>query len=355
MVALLLSFVLQAADDPAALVRRLGDESFEVREAAAQELAARGPAAEPALREGLRHKDAEVRHRCARLLRDLAAGRREAQARAFLENRSVPPGWDRFRASAGDGEAARLLFADILRADADLIVQAERDPKSALAALRTRCKQFEEACLELDQGRPTVGEVGALLLAAEAAAAEKDGETGAALWSALGALKYRPRLVQNLQASEPGRRRLAAIVQAPRDPVALARLLAWVRELELKEGREPAVTAALDQRLPAATRAAALLAIAKVGDAGAARRLAPLLDDRTAVGTVTVRRMKITAELRDVALAVLIHLAGQKPADYGFPYFGVVPGLKELPSPERLGFADEASRTAALARWRMTR
>jgi hypothetical protein len=70
------------------------------------------------------------------------------------------------------------------------------------------------------------------------------------------------------------------------------------------------------------------------------------------VGSAVIRQKKLTAQLRDVALVVLVRLTGQQPADYGFPYLQAVPGLKTLPSPDRLGFAGDPDREAALKKWK---
>jgi hypothetical protein len=58
--------------------------------------------------------------------------------------------------------------------------------------------------------------------------------------------------------------------------------------------------------------------------------------------------------MRDVALAALIQLSGQDLNDYDFPYlknFRGIRGPVQLP-PNYFGFSDDASRAAAVKRWK---
>ena len=96
----------------------------------------------------------------------------------------------------------------------------------------------------------------------------------------------------------------------------------------------------------------AVILTGKVGGKERVAKLQPLLQDHTSVGSSKLGPTTLNAELADVTLAVLIRASGQKVADYGFPYLQAIPGLKTLPAPERLGFADAPSRQAAFKKWR---
>src|SRR5687768_8841301 len=72
-------------DEIARAVRQPGDEDYHVRERASRWLWAAGPAAEPALREGLKSADAEVVARCRDLLDKIPYGITPDMPRRYAE------------------------------------------------------------------------------------------------------------------------------------------------------------------------------------------------------------------------------------------------------------------------------
>jgi hypothetical protein len=95
----------------------------------------------------------------------------------------------------------------------------------------------------------------------------------------------------------------------------------------------------------------ALLAIGRFGD----RKHVPLVEkhlaDATACGAIQAHNPPVQVELqiRDVVLAVLIHLTDQRAADYGAVMEQVSPqSVFQIPT---LGFSKSPQRDAALARW----
>jgi hypothetical protein len=65
-----------------------------------------------------------------------------------------------------------------------------------------------------------------------------------------------------------------------------------------------------------------------------------------------INSMTIHAELRDVVLVGLVSASGQNLADYGFPYFQLIPGIKPADvSPSCMGFPSGTEREAALKKW----
>ena len=81
-------------------------------------------------------------------------------------------------------------------------------------------------------------------------------------------------------------------------------------------------------------------------------QLAPLLTDKAAIGSSSVNWTQIKAEVRDLALAMLLHSRGQALADYGYPYFQIVQGVQPFQtSPGCVGFANDTDREAAFKKW----
>jgi hypothetical protein len=124
----LLAFFRKGSPDEAVLrdlIKKLGDDDFEVREKATKDLTALGPVAEPFLREALKSGDAEVRVRAENCLHNIGKGPSAAvvSAAARLLARRKPDG------------AAEALLAYVPRVAGDT---SAADVRAALAALAVR-------------------------------------------------------------------------------------------------------------------------------------------------------------------------------------------------------------------------
>jgi hypothetical protein len=341
--------------DPAVFVRRLADEKFAIRERAAEQLRKLGKAAEPALRAGLKHPDAEVRERCQTLLDEIAGNDREERLIAFLtdaEDGQPLPGWRRFAEVAGKTPAARRSFVTLYRSAGDLLDTAEKAPAEVGDRLAARCKALAPALITSGPEEPVLAEAEALLLVATAERLNLGVPAFNSLCDGLGVLANRAPLKKRFLQDEPSRKLLLAFVQRRWDGPQQERTLSLALAYELKETADWAVGLALSRETPGLTRGWALLVAGQLGGKEQAARLKPLLDDTTAVGERKLGPTTLRAEVRDVALVAVIRLAGRQPADYGFPYLQAIPGLKTLPTPACLGFADAATREAAFKKWK---
>lgn len=149
----------------------------------------------------------------------------------------------------------------------------------------------------------------------------------------------------------------ARMVQAAADQPAsnanAAQVIALARTLSVKEAAPLALKVAKARDITAHTRGTAMFFLADFGTKEDIAGLEALLDDTTSVGSTGFNFTTVNAEVRDVALAVLIHSAGQSLADYGFPYFQTFPGVKLTTSwPGSVGFGSPAGREAALKKWK---
>ncbi len=115
-----------------ALVVKLADRQFTERDSAYRELEGMGRLALAAVRDGRRSADAEVRLRSERLAPAMETDELAARLLVFVADAAgrydhQVPGWELFRAAAGDDRPARDLFAEISR---------NRDNWPLLGALR---------------------------------------------------------------------------------------------------------------------------------------------------------------------------------------------------------------------------
>jgi hypothetical protein len=104
-----------------------------------------------------------------------------------------------------------------------------------------------------------------------------------------------------------------------------------------------------------------LTIIGRVGSKEQIAALEPLLAENTVVTNFMMRQGGIgagggnnnqvrTSQIGDVALAMTIHLRGQKPGDFGYDMTKTNPNA--LFSPHYLGFVDDAARADARRKWK---
>jgi hypothetical protein len=103
-----------------------------------------------------------------------------------------------------------------------------------------------------------------------------------------------------------------------------------------------------------ARRVTAVLAVGRFGSAADVPTLEPLLEDNTDYLPTRVANLPqgpiYPVQVRDVALAVLLHLTGQEPFDYGLVH--ARPHPLTVYDATSLGMENDARRTAAIAQWR---
>ncbi len=235
---------------PTELVRQLGSPAYPEREDAAVRLARLGREAVPALREGLRHGDPEVRRRCEELLPRAQRSDLDIQLDDFVADgpgKQPLPGWTRFKEFAGDDTAARRLFVDLYRTERPVLDQLEKDPKPLAAQLATRCQQLMQKMGAFGRGGNAEavqsGQVAALLLAA-AVAPSADMQN---LYQ-INNVCYQPA-VRAIVQGQPAARRLVSRALAPKlaDPNGL--------NMAANLGTTLGLTELLDEKVKPAVRA----------------------------------------------------------------------------------------------------
>ena len=120
-----------------------------------------------------------------------------------------------------------------------------------------------------------------------------------------------------------------------------------------KAGLQQAKKIISQQRPSSSMLQYAIIAVGKYGDEEHIPLLKSLLDNKTVCHTWSNQALKkdgsIKIQVRDVALAIILHMTGRDPAKYGFKL------LRE--NPETLyyiytfGFIDDKEREAAHAKW----
>lgn len=345
-----------SAASPQDLVELLASGKYRDRVRATRELERRGIAAKEALLAGAESRDAEVRQRCQKVLAVVLTRDFEARIRAFAADREGTsghglPGWERFRRLAPPTRQNRDLFASMLAAERELFVAQERGPEQVALALEARCDEINQ-----EQHRHVFGEKSGVSLAMIVSLLFAAGDERVAVSertsALLGNFSYQESL-QNALGGGPhvdlARRVLGQWVERGEGGPGSFQNLLLAMKHGLSEGLKPAEAMIRRGTAQPQIIVYAIQAVGRFGDARHIELLAPLLADESVAMTYQDADQKYQTEVRDVALAVLVHLSGQDYADYGFRRIVEQPDF--LFNAGTIGFADPAERTAALEKW----
>jgi hypothetical protein len=343
------------------LVRKLSDETFDVREAAIKRLSDLGKAAESALRKGLTDEDPEVRRQCEILLERATRSDLTVALDAFLADHQEKhvlklPAWNRFSKLAGDDPSAKALFVEMCCSEAVLLEALEKDPKVAGEKFAARAQQLQQSLFTPtgQRGTVTLGQITALLFIATDSRIQLTTQAHYPIYTLL----HPPAPREGMQTNTIARKLLVTYLEQRTDPNLVHQNLYLAINFNLKEAVGWALKTAKNKDMQPYARATALAVVGRVGGKEHLKELEPFLTDTTAVGTSQFNTVRINTELRDVALAMIVQLSGQQAADYGFPYLAAIqPALRANPqqiyfAPTLLGFGDTATRDAAFKRWK---
>lgn len=353
--------------DVSALIERLGAPTVAEREAANRQLLQYGMRAKEALAAAVNSVDLERSWRAAAILERLESAERERRLIAFLRkpanslesDTDVPVGWRKYRAVMGP-LAHRGVFAEMTRAEPELMAALEGDAKQLSAQFNHRCNaQSIEMPWQLalsDSGDAGVGSVAALLLAGASDDVVVEDQSAMHVMR----LVYRESF------------RTAAL-RGPLGPALSALVGRWVikndeglrggQSLRMATDYELPETADLAKAILAKPNSStglciqALMAIFQFGDVDdlpyVEARFADIrvLDDARQRAS-KAPRTRPAVEIRNVALAVAVRMTHQSVRSYGFDRLEIVDGgVFRAIVPGAFSFADEARRDAAFKRW----
>ncbi|HUY88583.1 MAG TPA: hypothetical protein VMV10_07610 [Pirellulales bacterium] len=355
------------AIDAAKLVRQLGDKSYRRRQQAQRLLGEMGVSVKDALIAARDDADAEIRFRAGQLLERALELDFQRSLENFVASPPEPagndpasepaadqvlPGWRRFRQQVGGDLAARRLFVEMQRAERELLAISEARPRVAGELLEMRCQQLQEAMQPADEEDEvlTLGSICALLFVA----GDPDVELSTQGAAYVNNFSHQTPLQEAIRAGEyvePLRSLLGGWVHRRFDDnMVTYQNVQLALRYNLREALGPAAALALRKEVPAHLRPYGVLAMGKLGGKDQLPALEPLLDDATEFTLHGRDNQQTRTQIRDVALAVMVHLSGQELIDYGFDHFSRNPSW--LFNPGSLGFSKPETREKALAKWR---
>lgn len=336
-------------------VERLGDERFAAREMATQALMKMGVVAHSALLAGSRHVDREVRYRCERILILARQAELENRIRAFLNDAGTGhpydfPSWDIFQKNFGDSRESRQTFADMQRAEPDLLAKLADGNRPGFEALNNRCSEVQQQ-MQAHSQELGIGTVTALLFLAVETRADTQQQTSSTIYNFCYQGSFR-NSINGGANRDILKRLLGQWIRRGRDFQAYQGIMLSL-QYDLKEGIEPARELINNPNMQAQMKQYAVLAIAKLGDRSHMGLIEPLLTDDKSCGIRQMNNVNINTQIRDVALAGLVHMTGQEFKTYGFDRISM--NALYLFDPLSTGFESTEKRDQAFEKWRAFR
>ena len=341
--------------DPHELVVQLGAPSFQVREQAARDLRSLGAAAVPALETAVAADDLEVKYRAQRLLDQIAEleheGRLERYAR---EPDAVPedflPGLARARELFATDEAGRELFIAMQRAEPKLFRAVQRGGAALEAEFANTAAEHQ---FSFSRSRPPeASRVSALLFVASTPGLKLSDQSANFLCTQLNYAEFKQSL-SDKSRGPVARKLMSAWMRKPGEAAAFQRVTIALQN-DIPEGLSPALEV-IDGRLAVgAASQYAIVAVARFGNREHLPVLEKLLRDATVITTQrNAQQVVFETQVRDIALAALLHLTEQDLKKYGFTRVQRNPQYLFLP--HTVGFESAAARQTAHEKWQAWR
>ena len=339
-------------DTIAELIDQLGASRFSDRERASHALLGMGLDVYEALLQIQDHPDRETRLRVRQLLAELVDIDRRNKLAQFVAERShaetALPGWRQFCQIAGDTPASRELMAEMLDENWELLARADVDGSAAGALLIQRCEELQYS-LSLRRRHISRSDVATLLLIAVNPDVGVYKNTQQQIYNFCYRIRVAPQSSKQTGQDDPLRKLLGAWVARPGDVANTAFYsLNIALRYSLPEGLIPAEQILAENTAAPYIRQYAILTVGRFKDHGSRERLELLLSDESICYTQTdpkTKKVAFQSQIRDVALATLLHLYGRNPADFGFER--VRRSANMVFQPNTLGFVSEAKRTKA--------
>lgn len=343
----------QSPERIAALVRDLGSGQFAVREKATRQLIELGIVTREALQRAAGDPDAEVRTRARAILLTVCESDFQNRLAAFAADydgsrKQRLPAWDQFSAQFGSSRLTRQLFVEMQRAEPELLEALDQGTKPAGEVLAERTQQI----LAGDgKALSSVGTLVSLLFVASADGVAVD---------ELGCQNLYPYAVRSTYQKTSGlplwpgvlKKLVGRWITKDDTAASVNQNLIFAAQLEMKDEALAISTRVLSSDdSDAKTRKMAILLVGRFGDKSHRATLERLLTDTTSCGIVPTAKpaRQVELQIRDVALAVLLHITDQNLRAYGFP--SAQPYGETAFREGALGFADPAAREAALRKW----
>ena len=362
-----------AGDDTiATLITQLAADDFAQREFASQQLAELGRAAIPALEAATHEPNLEVRRRSERIIAMIGERAYDDAIAAFEADldgsqNTTLPGFQRAAERIGSGSQARKLYSRLYRAEPRIFETYDDDPQKTAARFVSRTEVHTQRFRGSNSWRRV-----------------RNGQTPDHTINAMALLLVGSD--ERLEIPDPTINdfntflRTALPYKRFNDFSEQDFLNAWLSKWITTRSTQPSLEYAnmhlgLSYEIPATVdvaarilkrddrettsyRPLAMICVGKFGDESHLPLLEGLLQDTSRVyagqgRNADNRQISYEVQVRDIALAMLLHLTGQELSDYGFENARTHP--MQLYHQNSLFFASDEARAAGFEKWRAFR
>lgn len=311
-----------------AYVKQLGDDSYQVRERAAEGLRQFGLSTKAALLAAMKSEDLEVARRSRRMWSEVR----------------IDVGWRQAQEILGDSPQARQLFDKMFLSAPNLWYELAETPRPMDSVFDDRQKWLQEAPAE-KRLLHWEGDIANLLYFGLRVKSELPQKEVPRFDELLRTGRTQKAIANNEAFAQLVGRWLS---ETKTDGPALDRLL-----IAMQERRSQAIDIAREilrsDKATAKEKQYALLALLTTKEADDEKLIEEALGDSSSLDILLTEGQLVKSELRDVALAVQITRNGQSPGAFGFNYLRTDDST--IYSPSSLGFVDSAERDAAFEKW----
>lgn len=347
-------------------IEQLADDAYTVRQLAADRLLDAGAVAHEPLLAVAEGPDPEVRAAARRLVALIEESEFQRRLSAFAADTDgrrglTLPGWKEFKELLGGDAGARGLFVDMQQSEAPLLAEVFSDQP------RLEGDHWEERLARLLRQRaipgrsvvtPPLGSCATMLFLGSLPHADVSEQTAMQLVTLIQQAPLRDAL--QADRGDPVRRLVVGwITHCPnQNENALRQRFALSMKYDLAEVVPLALAVAHGDpqylAVDRTVRAGAILAVGKFGGPEEAADLEPLLEDDTVClsggqsPNLGQRRFN-DVQVRDVALAVILHLNKRDLKEYGFTR--ARRQRVNLFDLKTLGMESDEHRAAAIAKW----
>jgi hypothetical protein len=239
------------------------------------------------------------------------------------------------------------------RAEPELLEAVPKGGKPASDLLELRCHALSQHMMTNPnrEGLISLGTVASLLFVGSSDGVDVDEQTAMQFYGWI----YQPVFQRNTRAgtwSPVLKKLLGTWIVRDGSAAATFQNLMLAATFELKsEGLSVAIKALANETGPSPIRQYAILSVGRFGGKENLPLVEKCLSDSTNCNVLQANNppRQIEIQIRDVALAVLVHLTGQHLRDYG--YLQAQPNPQTLFQVGTLAFKDASAREAALKKW----
>ena len=342
------------------LIQRLGDPSFLVRERATRDLTARGAQVQKELERALLNPDLEIRMRAHRILIKSLESAFAAKLEAFISDVDGKrdhdlPGWKQYRKAIGNDRNARKLFAEMVRRESELLTALENgkelEPVFLKRLIELRPGSTNDPFKRSRQAQPET--LAALLLVATETKLLTNTTMLSQIYNVLNYSSTK-QMIHGSQYRTIIMKMMSQFVLKKTSRTSHYYAVMLTLNYDMKTtGLTLGRRLLKDQPTSYTTTQYAAIAVARFGDLADISILEPHLKNVSVCHTWSNPQVKpgvIKTQVRDVILALLIHMTKQDHKDYGFEL------LRESPTTlfhtYTCGFTDQEKREEAQAKWR---